>query len=318
MTLTLVPCITRQAMQLPQSAALAVLTAADRIAAFNLAVRDYPALFEGLTGDHLRDLERAGNEDSPSDHIEQLLPVLEDWQRRLDAFEGALSARDLANIMAWGATSPTGLAYRQAAASRDSYLRCRDAAHSAWVNWSFTGIDLDDDEAGARTGDDAETPEVDETETGPCVLDGCDGYGHPDDCTRRLEEMTLQCGLEVSTELVSSNVEGVYVSVFGMYGADSTMSFDEAVNVHARTQADLDHLAADFERLAAMIRRAGASLPSVGVVQLVQGVCARCERPWPESDLSEDADGDPVCCDCHASDPGDDRAAHRAYAYAGR
>jgi hypothetical protein len=48
------------------------------------------------------------------------------------------------------------------------------------------------------------------------------------------------------------------------------------------------------------------------------GACARCDRTWPLSDLSEDGNGDPVCCDCHASDPGDDRAAHRDYAYSGR
>jgi len=312
MNLTLVPCITRQAMQLPQSAALAVPTAADRIAAFNLAVRDYPALFEGLTGDHLRDLERAGNEDFPSDHIEQLLPVLDDWERRLDAFDGTLSARDLSNIMACGAGSPTGIAYRQAAVSRDTYLRCRDTAHSAWVDWSFTGIDLGDDTEGdARTGDDAETPEVDDTEPVPCILDDCDGYGHPDDCTRRIDR-TVIGDLEISTELVAPSEDKPYISVFGM------RDWDEAINVRAYTQADLDQLADDFTRVAAMIRRAGASLPSTSVVQLAQDACARCERTWPESDLSEDGNGDSVCVDCHASDPGDDRAAHRDYAYAGR
>jgi hypothetical protein len=310
MSLTLVSCITQQATQLPHSAALAVPTAVDRIAAFNLAVRDYPALFEGLTGDHLRDLERAGNEDSPSDHIEQLLPVLDDWERRLDAFDGTLSARDLSNIMACGANSPTGIAYRQAAVSRDTYLRCRDTAHSAWVNWSFTGIDLDD-EADARTGDDTGTPEVDDTEPVPCILDDCDGYGHPDDCTRRIAEISVG-DLEVSTELVAPSEGKPYISIFGM------RDWDEAVNVRAYTQADLDQIAADFTRVAAMIRQAGANLPHASVVEPEQGVCARCERTWPEPDLSADPNGDLVCCDCHASDPGDDRAQYRSYQYAGR
>ena len=47
------------------------------------------------------------------------------------------------------------------------------------------------------------------------------------------------------------------------------------------------------------------------------GACARCDRTWPLTDLSEDANGDAVCCDCHASDPGDDRAEYRSYTYAG-
>lgn len=48
------------------------------------------------------------------------------------------------------------------------------------------------------------------------------------------------------------------------------------------------------------------------------GACARCTRTWDLSDLSPDGNGDQVCCDCHASDPGDDRAEYRSYAHAGR
>ncbi|WP_034090179.1 hypothetical protein [Streptacidiphilus albus] len=53
-------------------------------------------------------------------------------------------------------------------------------------------------------------------------------------------------------------------------------------------------------------------------VTIAEGMCVRCDRTWPESDLSEDGDGDPVCVDCHAIDPGDDRTEHRAYTFAGR
>jgi hypothetical protein len=46
------------------------------------------------------------------------------------------------------------------------------------------------------------------------------------------------------------------------------------------------------------------------------GVCSRCDRTWPESDLSEDVNGDPVCCDCHQLHAAlDDRAEYRAYAH---
>lgn len=59
----------------------------------------------------------------------------------------------------------------------------------------------------------------------------------------------------------------------------------------------------------------GEHLPHASVVQPAEGECVRCERSWPESDLSEDGNGDPVCVDCHAIDPGDDRAQYRAYAH---
>lgn len=49
------------------------------------------------------------------------------------------------------------------------------------------------------------------------------------------------------------------------------------------------------------------------------GVCAACDRTWDTSDLSEDANGDPVCSDCLQLHAGlDDRAEHRAYMFAGR
>jgi hypothetical protein len=216
--------------------------------AFNTAVQDYPARFEGLTGDHLRDLEIAGNEDSAPDRIKALLPVLAEWHDQLTAFEELLTPGDLNLIMSWGQHTSVSVAYRQATSSFDLYARCRDAAHAAWVDWSFTplsiphALDADDCDGASDVGD----PEPE-----PCTLDGCDGYGHPEDCTRRLDEVTLTCGLEISTELVSSTTEGTYVSVFGMYGGVA-----EALNVHAHSRADLDALAADFERAAAMFRRA--------------------------------------------------------------
>ena len=64
------------------------------------------------------------------------------------------------------------------------------------------------------------------------------------------------------------------------------------------------------------VRRTVVALAPVEVS--AQGLCARCDRSWSPDDLSPDLNGDSVCVDCHASDPGDDRAAHRDYAYAGR
>jgi hypothetical protein len=310
MNLTVTACTTHGA-DVPPAPLHRLDTIARLLDGFNAAVQDYPARFEGLSGDFLRELEIGSTRDCDdvSDHIEQLLSVLTDWRQRLDAFEDALSPRDLNLIVAAGPHAPVAVAYREAARSFDLYARCRDTAHSAWVDWSFTPVSFP--EGDPRTGDPAEGTRVDEPETGACTLDGCDGYGHPEDCTRRLGEVTLGCGLEITTELVSSTVEGVYVSVFGMYDPYGPARLDEALNVHARSGADLEALAADLERAAAMIRAAASALPPV---EAETGVCATCERSWPVADLSEDRDGDTVCCDCASSDPSaEDTAACRAY-----
>jgi hypothetical protein len=312
MNLLVTACTTHTATIPP--APLHRLDAISRVVAdFNRAVGEYSARFEGLTGDYLRDLEIAGNRDCDdvTDHMEQLLPVLADWRQRLDAFEDALTPADLALIIRSGANAPVAVAYRQAAASFDLYTRCRDAAHSAWVDWSFNPITFPAGDP--RSGDYGAGRQVDAPELVPvpCTLDGCDGYGHPEDCTRRLDGITLGCGLEITTELVSSSVEGLYVSVFGMYDPYGPSKLDEALNVHARSGADLEALAADLERAAAMIRAAASALPPV---EAEAGVCATCERSWPAADLSEDRDGDTVCCDCASSDPSaEDAAACRAY-----
>lgn len=87
----------------------------------------------------------------------------------------------------------------------------------------------------------------------------------------------------------------------------------------ARQTADLDAIRATYKRLGLGAVPMKTSAPSLKLKQVpVTGECARCERVWDESDLSEDGNGDLVCVDCHGSDPtGDDAAAHRSYSYAG-
>ena len=88
----------------------------------------------------------------------------------------------------------------------------------------------------------------------------------------------------------------------------------------ARQTADLDAIRAIFKANNLGPVPMKGSAPSLKVKQVpVTGECVRCERVWPESDLSEDGNGDMVCVDCHSSDPtADDAAAYRSYAYAGR
>lgn len=87
----------------------------------------------------------------------------------------------------------------------------------------------------------------------------------------------------------------------------------------ARQTADLDAIRAIFKTNGLGPVPMKASAPSLKVTQVpVTGECLRCERVWPESDLSEDGNGDLVCVDCHSSDPtSEDAAAARAYAYSG-
>ena len=86
-----------------------------------------------------------------------------------------------------------------------------------------------------------------------------------------------------------------------------------------RQTADLDEIRATYKRLGLGPVPMKPSAPSLKVkkVELVKvTICAACDRTWPESDMSEDGNVDPVCCDCrqlHAAL--DDRAEYRAYAH---
>jgi len=86
-----------------------------------------------------------------------------------------------------------------------------------------------------------------------------------------------------------------------------------------RSTADLDEIRATYKRLGLGQDPMKPSAPSLKVKKVVPaetGVCTACTRTWPVSDLSEDGNGDLVCCDCHQLHAAlDDRAEHRAYAH---
>jgi hypothetical protein len=139
-----------------------------------------------------------------------------------------------------------------------------------------------------------------------CLISGCDGYGHPDECTRQLGETTIGCQVEISTELVVGE-SGRYISVFGLKEGR-----DEALIVRCKTRAQLLALAAEFADVAALIERAVDELP-----EDTHGRCSECERDWPVEDLAVDGNGDSVCCDCRATGAGvleGDQVAYRGYA----
>lgn len=85
-----------------------------------------------------------------------------------------------------------------------------------------------------------------------------------------------------------------------------------------RQTADLDEIRAIFKANGLGPVPMKTSAPSLKLTQVpVTGECARCERTWEISDLSEDGNGDKVCVDCHSSDTSaEDAHAARSY-YAG-
>lgn len=136
-----------------------------------------------------------------------------------------------------------------------------------------------------------------------CLIPNCDGYGHPDLCTRYLDKTVIGGDLELSTELVVDADGGRHISVFGIRG------FDEALLVRATSRKELLALAAEFADVAKLIERAVDELPDD-----THGRCYECERDWPVEDLAVNANGDQVCCDCASCDPSaEDCAAYRAY-----
>jgi len=69
-----------------------------------------------------------------------------------------------------------------------------------------------------------------------------------------------------------------------------------------RQTADLDEIRKIFKAngLGPVSMKSSAPSLKVKKVALVEtGVCAACSRTWDVSDLSEDGNGDPLCCDCH-------------------
>ena len=86
-----------------------------------------------------------------------------------------------------------------------------------------------------------------------------------------------------------------------------------------RQTADLDEIRKIFKAHGLGPIPMKTSAPSLKVKRVVlveTALCAACSRAWPESDLSDDANGDPTCVDCHQLHAAmDDRAEHRAYAH---
>lgn len=136
-----------------------------------------------------------------------------------------------------------------------------------------------------------------------CLIPDCDGFGHPDQCTRTLGEVTVAGQLEFSTELVADDHGARWVSLLGL-----RTGLAEALLARARTRTELLALAGQFADVAALLEAAVDALPD-------EGECAWCERVWPVEDLAADGNGDPVCCDCRAGDTSsEDAAAYRAHA----
>lgn len=142
-------------------------------------------------------------------------------------------------------------------------------------------------------------------EPATCLIPNCDGYGHPDECTRYLAKTVVGEQLELSTEIVVNAEGDRHISVFGIRG-----QYDEALLVRCTTRAQLLALAAEFADVAALIEQAVDELP-----EDTEGRCHDCEQMVLVEELAPDGNGDLVCGDCRSSDASaDDSAAYRAYA----
>lgn len=142
-------------------------------------------------------------------------------------------------------------------------------------------------------------------EPATCLIPNCDGYGHPDECTRYLAKTTIGEQLELSTEIVVNAEGDRHISVFGIRG-----QYDEALLVRCTTRGQLLALAAEFADVAALIERAVDELP-----EDTEGRCHDCEVMVPVDELAADQNGDQVCGDCRSTAAGlADAAAYRAYA----
>lgn len=230
------------------------MTTYELIAAYNTAIADYPVRFEGLDGDHLRRLEADGDCDSPTQHVEALLKVLDDWKTRFEALGAALASRDAeVDRIISAPSSPAGLAYRAALRSEDIYRQAREATHAAWVDWSFNDNSLLTFEEKPA---EEELPPVTD-----CRLQGCDGFWHHDGlCEATLGEIK---GSDKTGDLcVTVNVKGdapAELAVWEDMGADIVRTTDQAVALAT---------AARFQAFADAISKGARMLSAAGTAQI--------------------------------------------------
>ncbi|MDI5964850.1 hypothetical protein [Streptantibioticus silvisoli] len=220
---------------------------------YNTAVADYPVRFEGLNGDHLRRLEANGDCDSPSQHVEALLKVLDDWKTRLAMLNTELATREAeVNRLAGALSSPAALAYRTALHSEDIYRQAREATHAAWVDWSFSSNPLLIAEAADRAAREQYVPVTD------CRLQSCDGSWHDEGlCGMELAEIKTpeDCGDLCLTVNVSTNAPAELKVWEDSHGADLMCTSDPAA---------AEAMAAKFEAFADAIRRGARMLDAAG------------------------------------------------------
>lgn len=207
------------------------------------ATAGYEARFNGLSGDSLRRLETAKGTDAPQNRAEYLHDTLENWKKAIDRFDETVTDADFARVRHLPQDDARLVAYLTASTGMDTWLRCREALHAAFLDWA---LDL--------TG----TVEVPEPK-GPDPVDvadghrvpGCTGWCEQDDvCSSELASMPIGENGQLCIEVAAYPGEKPRVSLFAF-----NVSADE---VHLRTPdpAEIRRKADELYRFAGQLEGA--------------------------------------------------------------
>lgn len=113
-------------------------TRIDAVSLYLMETAGYEARFHDLTGDSLRQIETGtGDTDAPHRHVEYLNDTLTAWKGAIDAFDTAVTVADYEAVAHLPWNHPRTAAYHKASSAMDRWHACREAMHTAFMDWSF-------------------------------------------------------------------------------------------------------------------------------------------------------------------------------------
>ncbi|MEU9285995.1 hypothetical protein AB0D57_15025 [Streptomyces sp. NPDC048275] len=223
----------------------------DVVSLYLMETAGYEARFAGLTGDSLRQLETdTRNTDAPHDHVEYLNDTLTAWKGAIDAFDQAVTAADFEAIAHLPWDHPRTLGYCKASSAMDTWHACREAMHTAFLDWSLdlTGTVSIDEPSGPAPVIVADAHRVPDC-TGYCVQDKV--------CATELADLPLDDDGHLVVELYAEPDELARVVVFAFgLSADFTA-------LRTSDPAELSRTADKFYRFAGRIEHAAYVLDEI-------------------------------------------------------